>query len=118
MMKIHYEKKLKKFARNLRRNMTDAERFFWSKVRSRQLQGYQFYRQKPIGIYIVDFYCPVAKLVVEIDGGQHFDDQKMKKDKKRDAFLTGLGLRILRFSDREIFENIEGVIENVLEELR
>ncbi|MCM8816529.1 MAG: endonuclease domain-containing protein [Candidatus Omnitrophica bacterium] len=117
-MKIHYDTRLKKFSRKLRKNMTDAERFFWSKVRNKQLQGYQFYRQRPIGKFIVDFYCPKAKLVVEIDGGQHYSDDGIKMDKTRDKFLAGYGLRILRFSDREIFENIEGVIEKVLKYLK
>ncbi|HOL35933.1 MAG TPA: DUF559 domain-containing protein, partial [bacterium] len=79
-MKIHYDKKLKKFSRTLRQKMTDVERLFWSKIRMRQLNGYQFYRQRPIGEYVVDFYCPRAKLIIEIDGGQHYEDDGRRKD--------------------------------------
>ncbi|HPP08537.1 MAG TPA: endonuclease domain-containing protein [bacterium] len=116
-MKIHYDKKLKKFSRTLRQEMTDAERLFWSKVRMKQLNGYQFYRQRPIGEYVVDFYCPRAKLIIEIDGGQHYEDDGRRKDEMRDKFLSGIGLKILRFSDRDVIENIEGVVEHVLENL-
>jgi len=116
-MKIHYDKKLKKFSRTLRQEMTDAERLFWSKVRMKQLNGYQFYRQRPIDRYVVDFFCPKAKLIVEIDGGQHYEDDGRRKDEIRDKYLSGLGLKILRFSDRDIIENIEGVVEHVLENL-
>jgi very-short-patch-repair endonuclease len=65
---LNYNKTLKEFSRNLRHNMTDAERLLWSKIRGKQLKGYQFYRQKPIGNYIVDFYCPKANIVIELDG--------------------------------------------------
>ncbi|HOK80203.1 MAG TPA: endonuclease domain-containing protein [bacterium] len=116
-MKIHYDKKLKKFSRTLRQKMTDVERLFWSKIRMRQLNGYQFYRQRPIGEYVVDFYCPRAKLIIEIDGGQHYEDDGRRKDEMRDKFLSGIGLKILRFSDRDVIENIEGVVEHVLENL-
>jgi very-short-patch-repair endonuclease len=70
---LPFNKKLKPFSRNLRNNMTDAERLIWSKIRRKQIGDLQFYRQKNIGHYIiVDFYCPEGKLIVEIDGGQHY----------------------------------------------
>ena len=114
-MPLPYNKGLKSFARELRKNMTDAERFLWQKLRKKQLKGYQFYRQKIIGDFIVDFYCPAAKLVIELDGGQHFTKEGSFKDKKRDQYLEGLGLKILRFSDRDMFNKTEGVLERILE---
>jgi very-short-patch-repair endonuclease len=69
---LQYNKGLKQLSRNLRRSMTDAEKLLWSKIRGKQLSGLQFYRQKIIGNYIVDFYCPRTRLAVEIDGGQHY----------------------------------------------
>ena len=69
---LKYDNSLKHIARELRKNMTDAEKLLWSRIRRRQLSGYQFYRQRIIGSYIVDFYCPTARLVIEIDGGQHY----------------------------------------------
>ena len=70
---LSYNKDLKQLSRNLRSNMTDAEMLLWSRIRGKQLKGFQFYRQKIIGKYIADFYCPKASLVIEIDGGQHYD---------------------------------------------
>jgi len=97
--------------------MTDAERLLWSKVRKNQLKGYQFYRQKPIGNYIADFYCPKAKLVIEIDGGQHYLGEGKERDKERDDYMENMGLRILRFSNKEVFENIDGILEVIWEAL-
>lgn len=104
-------------ARELRKNMTDSETFLWAKIRRKRLKGYQFYRQKNIGDYIVDFYCPAAKLIIEIDGGQHYLEAENKKDNVRDRYLTRLGFTVLRFSAREVFKNINGVFERIYEYL-
>jgi len=109
-----YNGKLKEHARRLRKNMTDTERFLWSRIRGKQLNGYQFYRQRPIGNFIVDFYCPAARLVIELDGGQHFEEEGKTRDMLRDEYLRGIGIKVLRFSDRDVFKNIEGVIEEIL----
>ncbi len=108
-----YDNHLKDYSRQLRKNMTDAEKALWLKIRGKQIKGYQFFRQKPIGPFIVDFYCPKGNLVIEIDGGQHYSDEGKLKDSHRDTYLGSLGLRVLRFSDKEIFENIEGVLEKI-----
>jgi len=97
--------------------MTDAERLLWSKIRDRQIKDYRFIRQKIIGNYIVDFYCPKACLIIELDGGQHYTTDGMLKDEIRDNFMAGLGFRVLRFSDREILKNINGVIDEILKYL-
>ena len=81
------------------------------------MKGNQFYRQKTIGDFIADFYCPRANLVLELDGGQHYTEEGRATDGRRDEFMRSIGLRVLRFSDREVFENIEGVIEKILENL-
>ncbi|MCJ7521438.1 MAG: DUF559 domain-containing protein [Dehalococcoidia bacterium] len=114
---LFYNKKLKVYSRQLRKEMTDAERLLWSKVRGKQLKGYQFYRQKIIGNYIVDFYCPKAKLIIEIDGGHHYNDEGIKKDKIRDDYMRDHKLKVLRFSDREVFKNLNGVVERTYENL-
>jgi len=95
--------------------MTDAEWALWGKIRRRQLKGKQFYRQKNIGNHIVDFYCPAAKLVIELDGGQHYSEKGIEKDKLRDRYLSSLGLKVLRFSDRDIFKSMDGVLERIFE---
>jgi len=97
--------------------MTDAERLLWSKIRKKQLRGCQFYRQRIIGNYIVDFYCPKTKLIVELDGGQHYNEEENRKDRIRDDYMKKLGMKILRLSDREVFENLNGVIERIYESL-
>lgn len=107
-------KNLKQPARELRKNMTAAERKLWSKIRRKQLNGLQFYRQKVIGNYIVDFYCHKAKLVIEIDGGQHFTREGRESDQSRDKYLRDLGLSILRFNNHEVLTNIEGVVGEII----
>jgi very-short-patch-repair endonuclease len=114
---LSYNRNLKEPSRQLRRNMTDAEGLFWSRVRRKQLSGVQFYRQKIIGDYIVDFYCPQARLVVEIDGSQHYQETEIEKDMLRDDYLRAQGLKVLRFSNREVLQNMAGVLETVCGEI-
>jgi very-short-patch-repair endonuclease len=114
---LFYNTKLKRYSQELRKNMTDAERLLWSKLRKKQLKGCQFYRQRIIGNYIVDFYCSEAKLIVEVDGGQHYDSEGRKKDELRENYMKNLGLEILRVSDCEVFKNIDGVVERIFEML-
>ena len=114
---LPYNKNLKQYSRQLRENMTDAERKLWSKIRMKQLKGYQFYRQKPIGDYIVDFFCPRAKLVIEVDGSQHLSDEVTEYDRIRNEYFSSLGLRVLRFTNTEVLKNIAGVVESIEEEI-
>lgn len=111
---LPYNGNLKPYSRELRKNMTDAERRLWSKVRLKQLNGYQFYRQRIIGDYIVDFFCPNAKLVIEVDGGQHYSDQ-LDADRRRDDYMRSQGLRVLRFTDTDVLKNLEAVVESIIE---
>jgi very-short-patch-repair endonuclease len=110
---LSYDKQLKALSQHLRKNMTDAENMLWLRLRRKQLKGHQFYRQKIIGKYIVDFYCPKVNLVIELDGGQHYSETGEAKDKTRDDVLTEMGTTVLRFSDRDVFENIGGVMEEI-----
>jgi very-short-patch-repair endonuclease len=110
-----YNTKLKTLSRQLRKNMTGAERLLWSKIRGKQLKCHQFYRQRIIGNYIVDFYCPRAKLVIELDGGQHYSSEGLEKDRIRDDYLSEQKLQVLRFSDRDVFKNLNGVVEKIYE---
>ena len=97
--------------------MTDAEILLWSKIKRKQLKGIQFNRQKPIGNYIADFYSFKAKLVIEIDGSQHYEKENKEKDKIRDNYFKKLGLSVLRFNNLEVLKNINGVIEKICEEV-
>jgi very-short-patch-repair endonuclease len=102
-------------ARTLRLNMTAAERLFWRAVRDRQVEGAKFRRQFPIGPYVVDFVCLDARLIVELDGGQHADSIK---DEDRTAWLQGEGFDVIRFWNNEVQENLGGVLWSVAEALK
>ena len=105
-----YNQKLIINSRALRSEMTDVEQKLWRRVRFKQVRGLQFYRQKPLLAFIVDFYCPKAKLVIELDGSQHFEEEHRAADAERDAALKGLGLRVLRFDNRQVLLEIEAVM--------
>ena len=111
---IEYNRKLKERARHLRTEMADSEPALWKRLCRKQLQAVQFYRQKPIGNYIVDFYAPKAKIVVEVDGSQHMESEQAAQDLRRDAFLASQGLRVLRFDDLQVLKEIEGVMEVIV----
>lgn len=114
---LPYNDTLKQLSKQLRNNMTDAERYLWKRIRMKQLKGCQFYRQKPIGDYIVDFFYPRAKLAIEIDGSQHSCSEATEYDRIRDEYLMSLGLKVLRFNNTEIMKNIEGVVERIMERI-
>ena len=102
-------------ARVLRQNMTEAERRIWKMLRLRQMNGHKFRRQVPIGQYIADFTCHEARLIVEIDGGQH--DPSARSEMERTAFMRSEGYRVLRFWNNEVLQNLDGVHETVAREL-
>lgn len=110
-MKIYYNQYLKTFSRELRHHQTDAENLLWSRIRRKLIHNTQFYRQRPIGNYIVDFYAPSAKLVIEIDGGQHFELDNLQRDYKRDNFMGTLMIESLRFDNLQVLQSIDDVIE-------
>jgi very-short-patch-repair endonuclease len=95
-----YNPRLKTKARKQRRNLTDAERRLWTRLKGKQILDIQLYRQKPIGKYIVDFYANAPRLVIEVDGAQYLDGAQLKYDKQRSGYLNALGLKVLRFDDR------------------
>ena len=104
--------KLVERARKLRKESTDAEKRLWLHLRAHRHVGHKFKRQQPIGHYIVDFACFDARLVIEIDGGQHAD--AARSDSIRDAWLAREGFRVLRFWNNEVLENTEGVMQEIL----
>jgi very-short-patch-repair endonuclease len=110
---IPYNAKSKQFSRKLRRNMTDAENLLWKYIRRKQICDIQFYRQKPIKNYIVDFYAPSARLVIELDGGQHFFNEPMKRDNRRDMHLASLNLKVLRFDNWQVLKSLDDVLNEI-----
>ncbi len=105
-----------KKARKLRRSMTDAERRLWHYLRNRQLVNLKFRRQHRVGPYFLDFYCPEKKIVVEVDGGQHYSPNGKYGDRIREEFLQKRGLKVLRYSNRDVLLNIEGVLKDIVNE--
>jgi very-short-patch-repair endonuclease len=100
-------------ARYLRRNMTEAERLLWKMLRRKQFDGFRFRRQHPIGPYIADFFCPAAKLIVELDGGQHAEEEHVLRDRVRTSWLRSRGCRVLRIWNNELTQNPEDVREAI-----
>jgi very-short-patch-repair endonuclease len=109
-------KDLLQFARSLRKDQTDAEARLWSLLRDRRLAGKKFRRQHAIPPYVVDFYCHEARLVIEVDGGQHAEARR--RDEARTAFLEGKGLRVIRFWNNDVLQSTETVLEVVWRELQ
>ena len=101
--------------RIMRRNQTDAEMKLWSVLRNRQLSGVKFRRQFPVGKYILDFYAPEYNLAIEADGGQHYHQTGKMNDEVRSKELKAHGIQVLRFSNRDILNNIGGVCEMICE---
>jgi very-short-patch-repair endonuclease len=113
-----YRHNLKPPSRELREKMTDAEQLLWSRLRRKQLHGVQFYRQKPIGPYIVDFFAPGAGLVIEVDGSQHSEPGHLERDLMRDRCLVDGGLLVLRFNNRDVLLETDAVVEQIFEEIQ
>jgi very-short-patch-repair endonuclease len=99
----------------LRRNMPQAEVILWSKLEDKGLSGYKFRRQYSVGKFVIDFYCPKLKLAIEVDGNSHFIEGTDIRDKERQTIIEIFGITFLRFTNREIYENIEGVLNKIME---
>ncbi len=112
---MRYNRDLRGISRHKRNNMTPEENRLWARIKKRQLKDCQFYRQRIIGDYIVDFYCAKAKLIIEVDGGQHTFEDIAAKDSKRDSYLRKRKLRVLRFTNSEVRQNIDSVLEKILD---
>lgn len=113
MPKVHNLKISEEIRKKLRKSSSQMEGAFWRRVRNNQI-GYKFRRQHGIGQYVVDFYCPELQLVIEIDGDSHAEKEHIEYDKAREYFFRKLNLRIIRYYNRDIVNNIEGVFEDLL----
>lgn len=103
-------------ARVLRKNMTDTERCLWSRLKRRQINGYKFRRQFAVGAYIADFICLEARLIIEVDGGQHAE--QTEKDKLRDKWLVSQNFHVLRFWNNEVLRETDAVVEAIMQALK
>lgn len=111
-MKIYYNKNLKHLSRELRKRGTLSETLLWNEIKSAKLKGYRFARQKPIGAYIVDFYCPRLKFAIEVDGISH--DAKIEQDDIRQKEIENLGISFLRFNDSDVKQNLDSVVREII----
>ena len=107
------EKKSTKFARRLRKDMTDAEIILWSNLRRKQIGGQRFRRQFPVGPYIADFACVAKKLIVELDGGGHFEDQQIEHDRRRTVFIEARGWRVVRYLNDDVYKDLDVVLDDI-----
>ena len=109
-MKLHNRQSLKSVRRSLRARLTPAEARVWAQLQGGQIAGRKFRRQHSIGPYIVDFYCPGERLVIELDGAAHDDAEAWRRDAARTDYLMAQGVRVIRFENCEVMENLEGVL--------
>ncbi len=105
--------KIATIAKNLRKRTTEAENLLWRRLRGKQIEGFKFRRQEPIGSYIVDFVCFEKKIIVELDGSQHAQEVQKENDSERTEWLEKEGFKVLRFWNNEVSGNIEGVLETI-----
>jgi very-short-patch-repair endonuclease len=112
-MKIFNKKELKLRRKELRNNATQAEIILWQSLKKSQLKGRKFRRQQNIENYIVDFYCPEEKLVVELDGQVHFEEEQKKYDEERTRFIEALGIRVIRIENQDVLYSIESVLKRI-----
>ena len=110
-MQPKYNKELTSLAKNLRRNMTPQERDLWYQYLRHH--PFKFTRQKVLGKYIADFYCASAKLVIELDGSQHYNEKGMEADRERTQFLMQYGIRVLRIPNNAVSQNLRGVCDYI-----
>ena len=103
----------KPIRQNLKRQMTKPEKRLWNYLRSRRLSGVKFRRQYSVGRYVVDFYCPSARLAIELDGDSHYVDDAPAYDKARQEFIEDNGIKVIRFTNQDVMKNIEGVLQKI-----
>ena len=118
MYYVPYKQNLKEFSRQLRKNSTLGEVLLWKELSAGQMEGYNFNRQKPIGQFIVDFYCKRLRLVIEVDGGYHYEEEQIVVDKQRQKLIEEMGLYFLRFHDEEIRKDMPDVLRKIREYIK
>lgn len=116
--RIHNRTKLKRFRKALRNHSTSAEATLWNQLKQRQLCGRKFRRQHSIGDFIIDFYCPEERLAVELDGKNHFSEEGKQKDANRTTYLNSLCVRVIRFENKWVFEDMNFVLTEIRKAFR
>ena len=104
--------------RALRKSMPSAEVILWQSIRREQLGGFKFRRQYSVGSYVIDFFCAEAKLAIEVDGESHYVEGAKEKDDRRQQIIEGFGIRFLRFTNPDVYDNLDGVLETIYSTLK
>lgn len=117
MTRLFNKPEVKDLRRMLRKNMPQAERILWSKLRGKNAKGYKFRRQYSVGTYIIDFYCAELKLAIEIDGESHFIAGSEDYDRIRQEFIESSGIHLLRFTNSDVYERLDGVLQTIMDRL-
>jgi very-short-patch-repair endonuclease len=117
MTKLYNRTSEKTKRQQLRRNMTKAEFMLWQKLKGKQLEGVKFRSQYGVGRFVVDFYCTELKLAIEIDGESHFQDGVQEYDQQRQAFIESVVILFLRFTNDDVYRNLEGVLERIIQKI-
>ena len=112
-MRLYNRQNENELRKKLRNDMTKAEVILWSQIRNMQIKGIKFRRQYSVGCYIVDFYCPEYRLVIEVDGDSHFQEGVEEYDKIRQQTIESCGISFLRFTNDDVYENLEGVVQRI-----
>jgi very-short-patch-repair endonuclease len=118
MNRIYNRRELQTRRQTLRSQMPPAEVLLWQQIHGKQLLGYKFRRQYSVGRYVLDFYCPALRLGIELDGDSHFQEGAAQRDQERDSYISSFGIRLVRFLNTDVFENMEGLLEVLLREIR
>lgn len=114
---VHNLPEMKEYRRELRNNATPAERLLWDRIKHSRLEGYKFRRQHSVGNFILDFYCPKYMLAIELDGAHHFEENEKMNDDARTNFLNELNIKVIRFANSEVENNIEDVLNRIVIEI-
>ncbi|MBV6623096.1 MAG: DUF559 domain-containing protein [Rivularia sp. (in: Bacteria)] len=118
-MTLIYNKKLEKEKRRkLRQNIVKTEKIIWHKIRNRQIEDCKFRRQYSVYKFVIDFYSPILKLAIEIDGESHFQEGAAEYDRERQNYIESLGITFVRFTNNDVYENLDGVLESIALKVR
>ncbi|MEL6459804.1 MAG: endonuclease domain-containing protein [Cyanobacteria bacterium J06621_15] len=118
MTQIYNKKLEKEKRRKLRQDIVKAEKIIWNKIRNRQIEDCKFRRQYSVDKFVIDFYNPILKLAIEIDGKSHFKDGIAEYDRERQSYIESLGIRFIRFTNNEVYENLDDVLEGIALKVR
>ncbi len=118
MTKLYNKSSEEEKRRQLRQNITKAEKILWEKVKDRQIEDCKFRRQYSVAEFVIDFYSPELKLAIEIDGDSHFQNGAAEYDKERQVFIESTGIRFIRFTNDDVYNNLSGVLEYIAQNIR